>query len=154
MRGLNKVMLIGRLGRDPEMVYLESGTVKASFPIATNEVYKDRDGNRVEKTDWHNIVMWRGLAQVAERFLKKGSLVYVEGKLKTRSWQDQNGSKRYITEVEAVDMQMLETQRNNNNGYGNNGHNAQTVSDPMNKNAKSQNNATPVGSGGDEDLPF
>jgi len=148
MRGLNKVMLIGRLGRDPEMVYLESGTVKASFPIATNEVYKDRDGNRVEKTDWHNIVMWRGLAQVAERFLKKGTLVYVEGKLKTRSWQDQNGSKRYITEVEAVDMQMLESNRSNNNGQSN----SDKVSDPMNQ----KKNPTPVAnsSGGKEDLPF
>jgi len=150
MRGLNKVMLIGRLGRDPEMVYLESGTVKASFPIATNEVYKDREGNRVEKTDWHNIVMWRGLAQIAEKYLKKASLVYIEGKLKTRSWQDQNGNKRYITEVEATDLQMLESRNSN---YVNNGN------DPMggekdSAQAEKKTPVAPVANTTEEDLPF
>jgi len=151
MRGLNKVMLIGRLGRDPEMVYLESGTVKASFPIATNEVYKDREGNRVEKTDWHNIVMWRGLAQIAEKYLKKASLVYIEGKLKTRSWQDQNGNKRYITEVEATDLQMLESRNSNHSNNGN--------SDPMRGEKDSKEGQTttpvaPVANTTEEDLPF
>jgi len=109
MRGLNKVMLIGRLGKDPDMVYFEgSDTVKASFTLATNEVYKDRDGNKIEKTDWHNVVMWRGLARVAEKYLHKGSLVYVEGKLKTRSWEDSNNQKRYITEIEVSELQMLD----------------------------------------------
>jgi len=74
-------MLIGRLGKDPEVQRFESGTVKASFPLATNEVYTDRNGNKVENTDWHNIVMWRGLASVAEKYLRKGNLIYVEGKV-------------------------------------------------------------------------
>lgn len=118
MRGLNKVMLIGRLGKDPDMVYFEgSDTVKASFTMATNEVYRDREGNKIEKTDWHNVVMWRGLARVAEKYLRKGSRVYVEGKLKTRSWEDQSGMKRYITEVEVSDMQMLDGKPQNQNGY-------------------------------------
>ena len=121
MRGLNKVMLIGRLGKDPDMVYFEgSDTVKASFTMATNEVYRDREGNKIEKTDWHNVVMWRGLARVAEKYLRKGSRVYVEGKLKTRSWEDQNGTKRYITEVEVLDLQMLDSrqqQQQQQSGY-------------------------------------
>jgi len=109
MRTLNKVMLIGRLGKDPEVQRFESGTVKASFPLATNEVYTDRNGNKVENTDWHNIVMWRGLATVAEKYLRKGKLIYVEGKVKTRSWEDREGNKRYITEIEVQDMSMLDT---------------------------------------------
>lgn len=102
-------MLIGRLGKDPEVQRFESGTVKASFPLATNEVYTDRNGNKVENTDWHNIVMWRGLATVAEKYLRKGKLIYVEGKVKTRSWEDREGNKRYITEIEVQDMSMLDT---------------------------------------------
>jgi len=109
MRTLNKVMLIGRLGKDPEVQRFESGTVKASFPLATNESYTDRNGNKVENTDWHNIVMWRGLATVAEKYLRKGNLIYVEGKVKTRSWEDREGTKRYITEIEVQDMSMLNT---------------------------------------------
>jgi len=102
-------MLIGRLGKDPEVQRFESGTVKCSFPLATNEVYTDRNGNKVENTDWHNIVMWRGLASVAEKYLRKGNLIYVEGKVKTRSWEDREGTKRYITEIEVQDMSMLNT---------------------------------------------
>lgn len=109
MRTLNKAMLIGRLGKDPEVQKFESGTVKASFPLATNEVYTDRNGQRVENTDWHNIVMWRGLASIAEKYLRKGSLVYLEGKIKTRSWEDREGQKRYITEIEVNDLSMLDT---------------------------------------------
>lgn len=108
MRTLNKVLLIGRLGKDPEIQHFESGTVKASFPLATNEVYTDRAGNRIENTDWHNIVMWRGLASIAEKYLHKGSLIFLEGKIKTRSWDDKDGNKRFITEIEATDLSMLD----------------------------------------------
>ena len=133
MRGLNKVMLIGRLGKDPDMVYFEgSDTVKASFTMATNEVYRDREGNKIEKTDWHNVVMWRGLARVAEKYLRKGSRVYVEGKLKTRSWEDQSGMKRYITEVEVSDMQMLDGKpANQNNQMQEQGGYSQQSSNPQ-----------------------
>lgn len=118
MRGLNKVMLIGRLGKDPEMIFFESGVAKASFTLATNEIYRDRDGNKIEKTDWHNVVMWRKLAEISGKYLKKGSRVYIEGKLKTRSWDDRDGNKRYITEVEAIDMHMLDTKQQSQ-GYAN-----------------------------------
>ena len=108
MAGVNKVILIGNLGKDPEVRHLESGAVVANFPIATSETYKDRKtGERITQTEWHNIVIWRGLAEVAEKYLKKGNSVYIEGKLRTRSWDDKEGNKRYTTEVVADNMTML-----------------------------------------------
>ncbi|MCL4135439.1 UNVERIFIED_CONTAM: hypothetical protein GTU68_011690 [Idotea baltica] len=114
MRSLNKVMLIGRLGKDPEVTNFESGAMKTSFSLATDDSYKDREGNKIERTDWHNIVMWRGLAKIAAQYLKKGSLVYLEGKIKSRSYDDKDGNKRYITEIEVGDMQMLSSSPANN----------------------------------------
>jgi single-strand DNA-binding protein len=105
---VNKVILIGNLGKDPEVRHLESGVSVASFPLATSENYTNKSGERVSNTDWHNVVLWRGLADVASKFLKKGSKIYVEGKLKTRSWQDQEGNTRYTTEVVADSMTMLD----------------------------------------------
>jgi single-strand DNA-binding protein len=97
---VNKVILIGNLGKDPEVRRLDNGSVVASFPIATSEVYTDRNsGERKEITDWHDVVVWRGLAEVAEKYIRKGYKVYVEGKLKKRSWQDKEGQTRYTTEV-------------------------------------------------------
>ncbi len=108
MAGINKVILVGNLGKDPEVRYLEGGTAVANFPIATSETYKDRKtGDRKTSTEWHNIVLWRGLAEIAEKFLKKGSQVYIEGKLRTRQWQDKDGNNRYSTEVVGDNMQML-----------------------------------------------
>lgn len=108
MAGVNKVILIGNLGKDPEVRHLESGAVVANFPIATSESYKDRKtGEKITQTEWHNIVIWRGLAEVAEKYLKKGSSVYIEGKLRTRSWDDKEGNKRYTTEIVADNMTML-----------------------------------------------
>ncbi len=99
MAGVNKVILVGNLGKDPEVRHLEGGTAVASFSIATTEVYKDKTGTRQEQTEWHNIVVWRGLAEVAEKYLKKGMTIYLEGKLRTRSWDDKEGHKRNSTEV-------------------------------------------------------
>lgn len=107
MAGVNKVILVGNLGKDPEVRHLESGAVVANFPIATTETYKDKSGNRQEQTEWHNIVLWRGLAEVAEKYLRKGSQVYIEGKLRSRSWEDKEGNTRYITEVIGDNMTML-----------------------------------------------
>ena len=108
MAGVNKVILVGNLGKDPEVRHLESGVMVANFPLATTESYKDRNtGERRQVTEWHNVVLWRGLAEVTERFLKKGNQVYVEGKLRTRSWTDQEGNTRYTTEVIADNMTML-----------------------------------------------
>ena len=105
---INKVILIGNLGKDPEIRHLESGVSVANYPIATSEVYKDRKtGEKVTQTEWHNIVLWRGLAEISEKYLKKGDKVYIEGKLRTRSWQDQEGNNRYTTEVIADNLTML-----------------------------------------------
>ena len=107
MSGVNKVILVGRLGKDPEVRHLESGVAVANFPIATSETYKDRQtGERKEQTEWHNVVLWRGLAEVAESYLKKGDMIYVEGKLRTRSWE-KDGITRYTTEVVGDNMTML-----------------------------------------------
>lgn len=108
MAGVNKVILLGNLGKDPEVRTLENGVKVCSFPLATSESYKDRNtGQTVTRTEWHNIVMWRGLADVAERFLEKGKQIYVEGKIQTRSYQDKEGNQRYMTEVVANEMTML-----------------------------------------------
>ncbi|MBP9150913.1 MAG: single-stranded DNA-binding protein [Flavobacteriales bacterium] len=107
MSGVNKAILIGHLGSDPEVRTIESGTKVANFSIATTERYKDKSGNPVDKTEWHNIVMWRGLAEIAEKWLKKGSQVYIEGRLRTRSWDDKDGNKRYTTEILVDNMTML-----------------------------------------------
>ncbi len=105
---VNKVILIGNLGKDPEVRYLENGTGVARFSIATSESYTDKTtGEKREITDWHNIVCWRGLAKIAETYLKKGMKVYIEGKLRTRSWQDEQNQVKYTTEVIADEMTML-----------------------------------------------
>ena len=107
MAGVNKVILLGRLGKDPEVRHLENGTPVTSFSIATSESYKDKNsGEKVEKTEWHNIVLWRGLAEVAEKYLHKGDQVYIEGKLQTRSWE-KDGVTRYSTEIVGREMTML-----------------------------------------------
>ena len=107
MAGVNKVILVGNLGKDPEIRHLENGTAVANFTIATSESYKDKGGNRVDQTEWHNIVVWRKLAEIEESYLKKGSQIYLEGKLRTRSWEDQQGNKKYTTEVVADTFTML-----------------------------------------------
>ena len=105
---INKVILIGNLGKDPEIRRLESGIAVANFPIATSETYLDKaSGQKKEITDWHDIVLWRGLAELAEKYLKKGHKIYIEGRLKKRSWQDKEGNTRYSVEVVADNMTML-----------------------------------------------
>src|SRR5579871_1706299 len=99
MSGVNRVILVGRTGKDPEVRYLENNVAVAKFSLATSESYKDKSGNKVESTEWHNIVLWRGLAEVAEKYVRKGSLLYIEGRIKSRSWEDKDGVKKYITEI-------------------------------------------------------
>jgi single-strand DNA-binding protein len=109
MSGVNKAILIGNLGGDPDVRHLQNGASVANFRIATSEVYKDKTtGERREQTEWHSIVAWRGLAEIAEKYLRKGSKVYVEGKLRTRQWQDKDGITRYTTEVHAEEMTLLD----------------------------------------------
>jgi single-strand DNA-binding protein len=106
MSGINKVILVGHLGKDPEVRHLDGGVTVTSFPLATSETY-NKDGKKIEQTEWHNIVMWRGLADIASKYLQKGKLVYIEGKLITRSFEDKEGHKKYTTEVVAENFTML-----------------------------------------------
>ncbi len=107
MAGVNKVILVGNLGRNPEVRHLESGRAVANFSMATSETYKNREGEKVTHTEWHNIVLWTPLAEIGEKYLKKGSQVYIEGKLTTRSYDDKDGNKKYITEVVGREMTLL-----------------------------------------------
>ena len=109
MASLNKVMLIGNLGRDPEVRYTTSGTAVASFSLATSEKFKNKNGEWEEKTEWHNVTLWGRLAEIAGEYLAKGKTVYIEGRLQTRKWQDRDGKDRYTTEIIGDKMQMLST---------------------------------------------
>ncbi len=104
---VNKVILVGNVGKDPETRYLDESTAMTKFPLATSETYKNKSGERVSTTEWHNIVLWRGLAQVAEKYVKKGSQIYIEGRIKTRSYDDSEGNKKYITEIVGDQLQLL-----------------------------------------------
>lgn len=108
MRGVNRVMLIGNLGKDPDVQYLEGNIAVAKFPLATTETYKDRTGKLVSQTEWHTVVLWRGLAELAQKYLHKGSLIYVEGRLRTRSWEDKEGNKKFATEIVGDNLIMLD----------------------------------------------
>ena len=107
MSGVNKVILIGNLGKDPEVRYLDNGVAVANISIATTENYKNRKGDRVSQTEWHDVVLWRGLAEIAEKYLKKGSSVYIEGKIRTNKWVDKDENTRYKTEILADKLNML-----------------------------------------------
>lgn len=110
MKGVNKVIIIGTLGDDPTIRYSQNGMAMASLSIATSETWKDKQtGNQESKTEWHKVVLWKRLAELAGEYLKKGSKVYIEGKLQTRSWQDQSGQKKYITEIVGQQMQFLDS---------------------------------------------
>lgn len=106
---VNKAMLIGRLGKDPEVRYTPDGTMVTTFNLATDESWKDKSGQRVQRTEWHKIVAYRQLAEICGNYLNKGKLVFVEGRIQTRSWEDKEGNKRYTTEIVASDMRMLES---------------------------------------------
>ena len=112
MSGVNKVILIGNLGKDPEVRYLDNGVAVANISLATSENYKNKQGERVTQTEWHDVVLWRGLAEVAEKYLKKGASVYVEGKLRTNKWVDKDEKTRYKTEVLADKLTMLGRSQN------------------------------------------
>ena len=154
---INKVLLIGNLGRDPEIRRLESGAAVAKFSIATNENYKDKSGEWQTITEWHNIVAWRGLAERAERDLKKGGMVYVEGKLTTRKWQDKEGKDQYTTEVVALLLRSLERRESSAGASGsfpssNDEFPASKVAEssaPMSTNSNANNTAPK-----EDDLPF
>jgi single-strand DNA-binding protein len=144
MSGVNKVILIGNLGRDPEVRTIESGVKVANFSLATTESYKTKEGNKVDQTEWHRIVLWRGLAEVAEKYLRKGNSVYIEGKIASRKYTDKDGVERTITEIVADNMTMLGGPRRDDTGYG---------TPPPEKAPISQVDEPPSAEPGD-DLPF
>jgi single-strand DNA-binding protein len=113
MASLNKVLLIGNLGKDPEVRYTTSGTAVASFSIATSEKFKNKGGEREERTEWHNVILWGRLAEIAGEYLTKGKTVFIEGRLQTRKWQDRDGKDRYTTEIVGDKMQMLSKREDN-----------------------------------------
>ncbi len=122
-RGINKVILIGNLGADPELKYTASGTPVCTFRLATSETFKDREGNQQERTEWHRIVAWAKLGEIAAQYLSKGRQVYIEGSIRTRSWEDQSGERKYMTEIVARDIQFLggPSQGGGGGGYGGGG---------------------------------
>ncbi len=171
---LNKVMLIGNVGRDPEVRYLDgqSGNAKvATFTLATTERYRDRNNELRENTEWHNIVAWRGNADVCEKYVRKGTQLYIEGRIRTRSWDDQTGNKRYTTEIIADNLQMLGKKSDNPGAqqggyqqpgvqqgyqtqqptYQQQGYQPQTYAAPVQQPAKPQNIVDDMP---DDDLPF
>jgi single-strand DNA-binding protein len=117
MRGVNRVMLIGNLGKDPEIQALEKNISVAKFPLATTETHKDKNGKLISQTEWHIIVLWRGLAELAQKYLHKGSLIYVEGRLRTRSWEDREGNKKFATEIVADNLIMLDKRSDSSNHF-------------------------------------
>lgn len=111
---VNKVILVGNVGRDPEVRHLDKDVAVANFPLATSESYTAKNGEKVTTTEWHNIVIWRGLAKVVEQYVKKGDRLYIEGRIRTRQWDDKDGNKRYTTEIYADNMEMLGGNRGQN----------------------------------------
>ena len=154
-RGINKVILIGNLGQDPEVKYMPNGGAVTNVTIATSESWKDKNtGEQKENTEWHRVVFFRRLAEIAGEYLKKGSKVYIEGKLQTRKWQDQSGNDRYTTEIVANEMQMLDSRGGGGGGGGNFNQSAGQSSGAP---ASQQPAAAPAGGGMgdfDDDIPF
>ena len=145
---VNKVILVGHLGQDPEVKYLDQNRAVANLTLATNERYTDRNGNKVEQTEWHNLEMWDGLAKVAEKYLRKGSLVYVEGKIKTEEWE-KDGQKRRTTRIRVNTMNMLDRAGDNSNKSSNPERSA-----PQNTEAHNEAQIEKMVEGEDDDLPF
>jgi len=142
MAGVNKVILIGNLGKDPELRYTPGGQAVGSFSLATSEKWRDKDGNPQDKTEWHNIVVWGRQAEIAKEYLAKGRQVYIEGRIQTRSWEDKDGNKRYTTEIVAQRLQFLGSRDQ-----------AETTAEPAQGSGKPPAMEEEV-SGDDDDLPF
>lgn len=148
---LNKVMLIGRLGRDPEVRYTQGGTAVANLRLATSEQWTDRDGQKQERTEWHTVVLWGRQAEVAGEYLSKGRLVYVEGRLETRKWQDKDGQDRYNTEIRAQNFQMLDRA---DGGGGSGGGQGERRSRPPERDRGPDEDPGPPPPPDEDDIPF
>lgn len=144
---VNKVILVGNVGKDPEVRHLDSGVAVCNFPLATSESYTAKNGDRVTTTEWHNIVLWRGLADVAEKYVTKGKQLYIEGRIRTRSYDDKEGNKRYTTEIYGDVMQMLGSRDSSPSG-----NTAAENAAPAPSTQKTQE--PDIAPEGDDDLPF
>jgi single-strand DNA-binding protein len=161
---VNKVILVGNVGKDPEVRYVDTNVPVARFPFATSETYRSRDGERITTTEWHNVVLWRGLAEVAEKFVRKGSQLFIEGKIRTRSYDDRDGNKRYITEIIADNMQMLgrrpdsqSTYSDNNGSYIESDSQSSSADNDLASQAENpfgENSDSPDSTDEPDDLPF
>lgn len=150
MRGVNRVMLIGNLGREPDLQYLEGNIAVAKFPLATTETFKDKNGNLVSQTEWHTVVLWRGLAELAQKYLHKGSLVFIEGRLRTRNWEDKDKIKRFSTEIVGDNLVMLDKRKDNGDYQSDNQQDGNGFSSDMNYDSGNTMN----GDGVKDNLPF
>lgn len=146
MSSLNKAMIIGRLGADPEVRYTQNNTAVANMNVATSERYRDKNGEQQENTEWHRVVAWGRTAEICQEYLKKGSLVYFEGPIQTREWEDKDGQKRYTTEIKALSMQMLDSRGSGGGGGGG----SQNTQKPQASEAVIDDNFDDM----DDDLPF
>ncbi len=142
--GINKVILIGNLGRDPEVQTFENGVKKANLSLATTETFTNKEGNKEQRTEWHRVVLWRRLAEIAEEYLHKGNQIYIEGRLRTRKWEDKDGNARYTTEVEGQSMTML---------GGRPSENSSGAAPPVEKEVVQEDNDTDTETP-EDDLPF
>lgn len=150
-RGVNKVILIGNLGQDPEVKYMPNGNAVANITVATSESWKDKNtGEQVDKTEWHRVVFFRRLAEIVGEYLKKGSKVYIEGKLQTRKWQDKNGADHWTTEIMASEMQMLDSRGGGSSDFNQ----SQDSSQSMQQSSPSQAAPAPANNDFDDDIPF
>lgn len=146
---VNKVILVGNVGKDPEIRHLDSGVAVATFSLATSETYTAKNGERVTSTEWHNIVLWRGLADVAEKYVKKGMQLYIEGRIRSRSYDDKDGVKRYVTEINGDVMRMLGSKESSGPGSSSFTNGSSSPATPPSFTEPEIDDQ-----GGDEDLPF
>jgi single-strand DNA-binding protein len=153
MNGVNKVFILGNLGKDPEIKELQSGSKVANLPVATTENFKDRNGERQERTEWHNVDLWNRQAEIAEQYLSKGDTVFIEGTIRTDKWQDQEGNDRYTTKIRGLSMTML-GKRNRDEGGG--GSAPAAASGPEKGQNQPEGGSADLGQGEDDsdDLPF
>ncbi|MFV0544342.1 MAG: single-stranded DNA-binding protein [Marinicella pacifica] len=154
-RGINKVILVGNLGQDPEVRYTPAGAAVTTISVATTEAWNDKDGNKQERTEWHRVVFFRRLAEIAGEYLKKGSQVYIEGQLRTNKWQDKSGNDRYTTEIIANELQMLGGRPGSGGSMGGGGNmpSAPKAKNPSNNNNNSNDNG-PNYDDFDDEIPF
>jgi len=153
-RGINKVILVGNLGQDPEVRYTPAGAAVTTISVATTEAWNDKEGNKQERTEWHRVVFFSRLAEIAGEYLKKGSQVYIEGKLRTNKWQDKSGNDRYTTEIMANEMQMLGGRPGSGGGMGGGGNMPSAPKNNNTSNNSNNNDNGPSYDDFDDEIPF